>query len=222
MKRIKHVTEKDNFAYLTVALALLLFGIELADQLGFELGQLLLQAVIVVTLALGVWSIKSPPRWFMTRLGLLIATVLVTLAGLFLNVHHMAFLWLSTLLAYLLATTWLAMRQVLLSGPIDRNKIVGAICIFLLLGLIWATLYVMLAHFVPDAYKGLAPAPWYEIFPELVYFSFVTLTTLGYGDISPAAPLGRFLVLAEAVVGQFYIAILVASLVGMRLSVRQE
>lgn len=56
--------------------------------------------------------------------------------------------------------------------------------------------------------------------PELAYFSFVTLTTLGYGDISPVTPFARALVNLEAIFGQFYIAILVAALVGIHISSR--
>ena len=63
---------------------------------------------------------------------------------------------------------------------------------------------------------------WYENFADGTYFSFVTLTTLGYGDISPVTPVARFLVYMEAIVGVFYMAILVASLIGMRVSARQS
>jgi len=59
---------------------------------------------------------------------------------------------------------------------------------------------------------------WYDNFADVAYFSFVTLTTLGYGDISPIVPIARFLVYMEAIVGVFYMAILVASLIGIRIS----
>jgi hypothetical protein len=55
---------------------------------------------------------------------------------------------------------------------------------------------------------------------KAVYYSFVTMTTLGFGDISPLQPLARYLTYLEAVTGQFYIAILVASLIGVRLADR--
>ncbi|MDB4410029.1 potassium channel family protein, partial [Gammaproteobacteria bacterium] len=63
-------------------------------------------------------------------------------------------------------------------------------------------------------------APWLENYTSAIYFSFVTITTLGYGDISPVLPLARFLVIMEAIVGVFYMAILVASLIGVRMSDR--
>lgn len=57
-------------------------------------------------------------------------------------------------------------------------------------------------------------APWVDNFSTVTYFSFVSLTTLGYGDISPAEPFSRVVVYLEAVIGVFYMAIVVASLIG--------
>ena len=81
-------------------------------------------------------------------------------------------------------------------------------------------LYLFIAEVVPGAFNGLPQAPWLDNFATAVYFSFVTITTLGYGDISPVLPLARFLVYMEAIIGVFYMAILVASLIGVRMSDR--
>jgi len=83
-------------------------------------------------------------------------------------------------------------------------------------------MYLLIAEAVPEAFNGLHQAPWYENFSALSYFSFVTLTTLGYGDISPRLALPKFLAYMEAVVGVLYIAILVASLIGARMSERNS
>ena len=72
-----------------------------------------------------------------------------------------------------------------IAHAIDRNKIVGAVCIYLLLGLIWAEIYLLIAGVNASAIHGISPGPRYESYAELVYFSFVSLTTLGFGDISP-------------------------------------
>jgi uncharacterized membrane protein len=72
---------------------------------------------------------------------------------------------------------------------------------------------------LPDSFQSMQHnSKWFLLFPDFVYFSFVTMTTLGFGDISPNLPVARFLVYLEAIVGQFYLAILVASLVGSRMS----
>jgi hypothetical protein len=92
--------------------------------------------------------------------------------------------------------------------------------VLLLLGIIWTCLYAMLAEFRQGAFNGPSSGSWYEAFPTLLHFSFVTLTTVGYGDITPVSPLARFLAFMEAIVGQFYIAVLVASPVGGIISKR--
>lgn len=214
--------ERDNFTYLTVALVLLLFITALFDQLEIALGQLVVQASIIMVIAVGTWSVSSGRRWFHTGIGFVIAIGLLSAAGMSLDMVGLNILWLAVVLAFLVTTTWLAIQQVLFTGSVNINKIIGSICIFLLLGLIWTILYMMIAEVTPDALKGLDSATWYETFPDYLYFSFVTLTTLGYGDISPLTPLAGFLALMEAIVGQFYIAIVVASLVGTRISSRSD
>jgi uncharacterized membrane protein len=91
-----------------------------------------------------------------------------------------------------------------------------------MLGVIWALCYALLEAMVPGSFKGLTEqavsSNWN---PDWVYFSFVTLTTLGYGDISPLSYSARSLSYFEAIVGQFYLAVLVAALVGAYLSEKQ-
>jgi voltage-gated potassium channel len=218
----KKITERNNFAWLTSALTLLLFGVFLADQFDLHLGQLVLQVGLVMALALGVWSIRTETHWYLTRIGFTTGVALLAVAGIFLDWTQLDLIWLALLCGYLVVTAKVAMQQVLFSGPVDGNKIIGAVCIYLLLGLIWTSLYLMVDEFFPGAFNGLGEGSWDETFPDLVYYSFVTLTTVGYGDVGPAAPVARFLALAEAIIGQFYIAVLVASLVGIRISRHQE
>ncbi|GAL07113.1 potassium channel protein [Photobacterium aphoticum] len=106
------------------------------------------------------------------------------------------------------------MRQILFTGSIDNNKVVGSLALFLLLGLMWALMYLLILEFSPAAFTGLEKKEWGETFANAAYFSFVTLTTLGYGDISPVTPFAQVIVYLEAIAGVFYMAIVVASLVG--------
>ena len=85
----------------------------------------------------------------------------------------------------------------------------------------WTFAYLLVEQLQPGALNGLEHQDWQDNLHTVFYFSYVTLTTLGYGDITPAAPVSRFLAYSEAIVGQFYLAILVASLIGARLSARQ-
>ena len=103
------------------------------------------------------------------------------------------------------------------------DTIASALAIYLLFGLIWALAYHLFEVFDPDAFGGLQPALETGLgeaglrtdFKALLYFSFVTLTTLGYGDIVPLHPFVRSMAVLQAALGQIYIAILVARLVGI-------
>lgn len=214
----QRITERNNFAWLTVALTLLLFGVALADQMELKVGQLVVQMAIVVALSMGVWSIRTERHGYFTRVGFTTAVAVLALAGIFFDWTRLDLLWLAFLSGYLIVTAKVAMQQVLFSGSVDTNKIIGAVCVYLLLGLIWTTFYLMVAELTPGAFNGIEQGPWNQAFPDMVYYSFITLATVGYGEISPATPIARFLAMAEAIVGQFYIAILVASLVGIRIS----
>ena len=212
---MKPVSEKNNFVYLTVGIILLLFIGALVDQFPGAPGQHLVQAFSVLNIVIGIYGFKSSSVLFRTGVGLVIAVVAIVTAGILMEELKLYYLHLFILFCFYIWAIWLAMKQVLFSGVVDSNKIVGAICIYLLMGLIWTMMYLFIAQAVPGAFNGLEQLLWYDNFADVAYYSYVTLTTLGYGDISPVAPIARFLVYMEAVVGVFYMAILVASLIGV-------
>ncbi len=215
---MQRVTEKNNFLYLLISLVFLLLVGALVDQFPSKLGQHFFQAVTVITLVSGIVGLKSSSAWFHTALGFTASVVLVVILSIVLDVSGLSYLHLIMLLFFYTWATWLAARQMLFTGLIDRNKIVGAICIYLLMGLIWTLLYLLIAQTMPGAFNGLEQVIWYDNFADVAYYSFVTLTTLGYGDISPKTPVARFVVYMEAIVGVFYMAILVASMIGIKTS----
>jgi len=219
---VKHISEQNNFVFLLFSLVLFLLLGAVVEQMQTNMGQLVVTSSTVVMLAVGIWSFKESKHWFLAGLGILAAIIVVVVIGFILESAGLRYIHLLLMLVFFIWTTWLAARQVLFTGTIDDNKIVGAICIYLLLGMIWTIMYLLIAQAVPDAFNGLQQAPWYDNFSELSYYSFVTLTTLGYGDISPKLPVPKFLAYMEAVVGVLYIAILVASLIGVRMSNRSS
>ena len=107
--------------------------------------------------------------------------------------------------------------QVFGEGPVTGHRIRGAIVVYLLLGGIWALLYQVLALTIPQAFRlpeGLV-GDSDALQRLLTYFSFITLTTTGYGDITPVHPVARLLTMFEALVGQLYPAITLARLVSL-------
>lgn len=207
-----------NFVLLTVALVFLLLVSALVDQYLATTGQQLVQACTIITVAVGLSKKKSSSYGFVANVIFLITIIIVATLGLWFQHVGLDVVHVSILIIFYLYAAYVAARLVLFTGEIDWNKIVGAICIYLLMGLIWAMCYLLVAQVVPGAFNGLEQVPWHDNFSDAAYYSFVTLTTLGYGDISPVAPIARFLVYMEAIFGVFYMAILVASLIGVKAS----
>lgn len=215
---MKRLSENNNFLYLVISLVVLLLVGALVDQFPSNLGQHFFQAITVITLASSIVDFRSTQLMFHTGIGFTVSVLVVVVLGMLLNVSGLSYLHLLILTLFFAWVICLAAKQVLFTGLIDGNKIVGAICIYLLIGLVWTLSYLFIAQAIPGAFNGLEQAVWYDNFADVAYYSFVTLTTLGYGDISPVIPIARFLVYMEAIVGVFYMAILVASLIGIRIS----
>jgi hypothetical protein len=115
----------------------------------------------------------------------------------------------------------LVLKQVFREGPITAARIQGSIVVYLLLGLVWASGYQLLELLHPGSFR--IPEGENALQPQVLgYFSYVTLTTVGFGDITPVHPVARALVIAEALIGQLYPAILIARLVSMELLSRER
>lgn len=119
--------------------------------------------------------------------------------------------------------TALVLMQVFRDGPVTSNRIQGAIVVYLLLGLLFTSAYGIVQRAAPGAFHFADPlAAGAATTHGLAYFSFVTLTTVGYGDILPIHPVARSLAMAEALIGQLYPAVLIARLVAMELESRRR
>lgn len=129
---------------------------------------------------------------------------------------------------YLDSTAWLiaglalsvvVARAVFGPGRITYHRIVGAVLLYLIIGLTFVALYGFVALSVPEAFTNLPALHGdFAVAGNLIYFSFVTLTTTGYGDIAPLHPYARSLANVEAIIGQIYPATLLARLVTLELA----
>jgi hypothetical protein len=112
------------------------------------------------------------------------------------------------------------LRYVLRRGRVNSDKIFAAICVYMLMGYGWSFVYSMLVEFEPHAFVAATEVGLHDFVARLLqlrYFSFTTLTTVGYGDIVPHSALARTLTVLEAVMGQFYLVVLVGRLVGLHI-----
>lgn len=118
------------------------------------------------------------------------------------------------------------LRDVLTARRVSVDIIRGALCGYLMLGLTCGAIYSMFETLQPGSFAASAPHPSFASFNltrpahaylTFMYYSFVTLTTIGYGDITPVSAAARGLSVLEAIIGQFYIAVLVARLVSLQI-----
>ena len=213
---------KNNFSYLLIALFTFLVGVPIA----IDLHLLPVGGIRVIgfsaLLAIGLWSLRRSGRIFSAAIAFVIAGIVLNLLYAYNN--QTVFLIASTLamLAFLFTAIGNVMKQIAAEDNISANRIIGAVCVYLMLGVIWALAYALLEAVIPGSFEGLTEQvinfTWN---PDWVYFSFVTLSTLGYGDILPLTFSARALAYFEAIVGQFYLAVLVAGLVGAFISEKQ-
>jgi voltage-gated potassium channel len=205
--------KKHNFYYLLAGLLFLLVGLPLIRDLTGSDYIHVTELGFSVFLIIGIWSLPGTKSWFWSGIVLVtlgISSNFLAIAG---AGHFFSYLSLISYIIFLLLTISLAIRQVVSSGPINTNRVIGAICIYLLLGLIWALFYVLLNMAIPGSFSAqIGGAPFQQVH-HFMYYSFVTLTTLGYGDILPIRETARAFSTIETIFGQFYMAILVGGVV---------
>jgi hypothetical protein len=115
------------------------------------------------------------------------------------------------------------LRHLFERRAVSIDDILGTLCGYLLAAMAWANFYAAAALLVPDAFyvQGVEHPPfaaWHARESLFLYFSLATITTIGYGDVTPVAPVVRTAAMFQGVFGQFYIAVVVAQLVGSKLA----
>lgn len=210
---------QQRFAALFVVLMALLAGPPVFFGFGLSRGWFegllsLLMLAIILSLC-----IESRQRRFAVLLG--VPTILLAVVGHTLpaGIGRWALL-LGHLceVAFLFASAGLIVRSLFNSDALSADSIFGTVCGYLFLGLGWAVVYLVIEGFRPGSFAvspALLDAQETEgVNPSVLnYFSFVTLSTVGYGDVTPISPVTRTLAWIEALTGQFYLAVVVAGLV---------
>ena len=121
------------------------------------------------------------------------------------------------------ALTWVVARAVYAPGRVTLHRIQGAIVLYLNFAIVFASVYRLMWDLIPTAFANLsAPAGGPSEIDTMLYFSFTTLTTTGFGDITPVHPFARALANLEAIIGQLYPATILARLVTLELEHRRR
>lgn len=166
---------------------------------------------------------RRPTGWT-TALGWMLASVAVVerIEIVFLPSRFLALAGTISWLLLLVFVAWSEFRSVLRDEDVTGETISKSVSIYLLIGLCWGLLYGLIFELDPGAFNLGAAAPVggsnRNLFPTFVYFSLTTLSTIGYGDITPLSLQARYLAVAEGITGQFYLAVLVARLVAMQMN----
>jgi len=176
-------------------------------------------------LIFSIYSINGTRRsWLMAislvGLGIVCKIMYLLFGGTFLFVaYHTFYIIFLAIVIYSIVQFLFQNRQV------DSNMISASLCCFLLLGLFWAVLYSLTAYLAPDSFHisvadGSVTNMYFGLGNSVlsVYYSYVTLTTLGYGDMYPVSSISRMLAALEALTGQLYLVVIVARLVGLHIA----
>jgi hypothetical protein len=117
---------------------------------------------------------------------------------------------------------WVVARATFAPGRVTYHRVIGAVLLYLTVAVTFASLFTFVGSLIPKAFSGLIVEDSPALATQLIYFSFATMTTTGYGDISPVHPIARSLCNLEAIFGQLYPATLLARLVTLELAHRDR
>jgi hypothetical protein len=117
---------------------------------------------------------------------------------------------------------WVVARATFAPGRVTYHRVIGAVLLYLTVAVTFASLFTFVGSLIPKAFSGMTVEDSPALATQLIYFSFATLTTTGYGDISPVHPIARSLCNLEAIFGQLYPATLLARLVTLELAQRDQ
>ncbi|MGH7382492.1 MAG: potassium channel family protein [Candidatus Methylomirabilales bacterium] len=215
-KRVFSAT-RGHFFYLLVSLFLLLLLHPFFA--GAVLGRIVFLGCFSAVLFAALYAVSENRRVFTLAVAIAIPVLAGRWLGFFLESGFLALMVQSGTALFFAFTLAILLSHVLKDEEVTGDKINGAICVYLLIGLTWGLLFSVIEAIRPGSFQ-MAQAPdggTEEKLSLFVYYSFVTMTTVGYGDVLPATPVARSLSIVEAVIGQIYLATLIARLVGLHI-----
>jgi hypothetical protein len=182
----------------------------------YELRTWPIELLLIVNLAVAAVGYGTPRgRHRLLAVVMLIVALRLVARWLHVEAASTAATFLGVTLAVFAAIA--ALRFALRGGKVDLERLSAALSAYLLAGHFFGIVYFQIGQLRPGSFAiaGVAAHPGQLDLQTAIYFSFVTLATLGYGDISPLTPTARGLAVTEAILGQLYLAVLIARLVGV-------
>lgn len=217
----RHRWEDPLLTGLTILMLVMMFVVAPLQALGlfaFQVFELLLAIMLVA----GVFIISGSR----TAVAAMLVALAMIVTGAVLRIRSPSILDLNLFAgAWLivgLTLAWAVARSIFAPGRVTYHRVVGAVLLYLTVAIIFAAFFTFLGTLDPKAFVGLTVEDSPKLATRLIYFSFTTLTTTGYGDLAPLHPIARSLCNLEAIFGQLYPATLVARLVTLQLAHQEE
>ena len=183
-------------------------------------GTLIVNVIGAAMLLTALYAISECNQIFVIAVILSILSILGTFLLQAYPSHVMVIASHTSLIALLMLFSVAILGYVVRSGRVTSDKIFAAICAYLLIGYAWAFGYALLDEFQPGAFASpteVAPGDYIGRVIQMRYFSYITLATVGYGDIVPRTSGARTMAILEAILGQFYLVALIGRLVGLHI-----
>jgi len=214
----EHQIQKLSEARFLVLLILILLMLVLAPFLDqFVQTRIMMDVFLTVIFIFIIYSIRLKRSQAIIAFVLALPLIIATWATYFVEIRTVSLLT-RVFGAFFFAYAAInILRIIVKSEKVTRETIFAAIVAYLLIALMWAFLYIILERVLPGSFSFPERGSWGQTM-RFGYLSFVTITTLGFGDITPVTDKASALVMIEAVVGQIYLVVLVAWLVGMHVS----
>jgi voltage-gated potassium channel len=175
------------------------------------------KTLFTCTLLMAIFNCKHRRKVKMLSILLAIPTVLLSWLEFFYQVEACFVLKLLFTISFLVVCLASIFYDVLLSSKVTIETLRGVVCAYFMIAFVFAFAYYLIEYFLPGSFRLITRDVSFVVYSrnlsEMMYFSFVTLLTIGFGDITPLGDIAQTLVVIEGIIGQFYVAILVARLV---------
>lgn len=182
---------------------------------------LVMNLFLTAVLFSAVYTLNRRSKMLSTSIALLAITLILLWLNTFRVIRFPPYIISLLIMLYLSTLVYSLARHLFAVRRVTANAICAALCLYLIIGLLWGALFALTESLAPGSFAGalLSNAPTHvEKTYFLNYLSYITLTTLGYGDITPQTTGAVALCQAEAMLGQFFVVVLVARLVGIQVA----
>src|SRR5712691_4845555 len=213
-------THEHRWRHLALLISILVLFMVSPFVVTFRHGVLILNIIGATVLVAGSYALSERKHQFTIAIVLSAISIIGTVLLLVFGQHWAVLVSHTCIIVPVVFFSVSILGYVLRSGRVTADKIFAAVCVYMLIGYAWTFAYALLDEMQPGSFAALAETPRHDYAAQVMqlrYFSFMTLTTVGYGDVVPRSPGTRTMATLEAVMGQICLTVLVARLVGLHI-----